>query len=244
MVLDFFKFLINERSLDKLTIEKYKQNLNGLFKYLLSKKLVYENPMYNIPIPPKKVDYSAQEILKEDRDLLLNVIKREDPQLYLACLFQYYCALRPGSELRLLKVKQINFNNGLVTVRSSEAKNHQTRVIQIADSFRKIIIEFGINNYEKELFVFSKNGIPGTLPVGKNTLRNRFNRFRDALGLSKDYKFYSWKHTGAGALDDINVPLRDIQQHLGHSNAEYTAIYLKRRRGVMNEKIKFNFPDP
>ncbi len=244
IVIGFFKYIITERNLDKLTVEKYKQNINSLCKYLLEKKLIFENPVYNIPIPPKKVDFSAQEILKEDRISLLEIIKKNDPQLYLACLFQYYCATRPGNELRLLKIGQINFHSGLIIIKSTEAKNNKSRVIQLADKFREILIEFGINNYNKEFYVFSRLGVPGADPLGKNTLRNRFNSFRDSLGLSKDYKFYSWKHSGAGALDDINVPLRDIQQHLGHSSAEYTAIYLKRRRGFKNDKIKFDFPDP
>ena len=171
-------------------------------------------------------------------------LKKNDPQLYLACLFQYYCATRPGNELRLLKIKQINFHSGLITIKSTEAKNNKSRVIQLADTFRNILLEYGINNFNKEFYIFSKMGIPGLEPLGKNNMRNRFNRYRDALGLSKDYKYYSWKHSGAGSLDDINVPLREIQLHLGHSSAEYTAIYLKKRRGVKNDKIKYEFPDP
>lgn len=244
LVKSFFRWLIEERNLDKVTVIKYKQNLNALFKYLLKKHLVFENPVYDIPIPPKKIDNKAQEFLAEDRKSLLDLIKSTDPQLYIACLFQYYCAIRPGTELRLLKVKHINFNAGLVTINPVDAKNGNARVIQLPDSFRQMLLERGINNYNKEFYVFSKYGIPGTQPLGKNTLRTRFNYFRDHLGLSKDYKFYSWKHSGAGSLDDINIPLRDIQKHLGHSSPEYTAIYLNRRRGFQNDKIKYNFPEP
>lgn len=43
-----------------------------------------------------------------------------------------------------------------------------------------------------DLYVFGKYGRPGEEPLGKNTLRNRFNRIRDDLDLSKTYKLYSW----------------------------------------------------
>jgi integrase len=55
----------------------------------------------------------------------IEIFKQElvnDPQLWLAVQFQYYCALRPGRELRLLKIKDIDFARGLVTVRRAQAK--------------------------------------------------------------------------------------------------------------------------
>lgn len=241
---EFFNYLFSKRKLDKLTAEKYKQIINSLFRYLLNEKLIHENPVYDIDIPTKKVDMSAQEILKEDRKPLLDAIKKNDPQLYLACLIQYYCALRPGNELRLLKINKLNFHSGIITIKSDDAKNNKTRIVQMPEALKKTFIELGIHNFNKDLYLFSKFGIPGKEPLGKNNLRNRFNRFRDSLGLNQDYKFYSWKHTGAGALDDINIPLRDIQEHLGHSSPEHTARYLKKKRGSKNNKIKYEFPKP
>ena len=86
---------------------------------------------------------------------------------------------------------------------------------------------------------------PGEKPVGNNTLRVRFNTIRDELGLNKDYKFYSMKHTGAGFLLDVpGITIKDLQEHLGHTNINSTYHYIKKYRGMTSEKIKHSFPNP
>lgn len=73
----------------------------------------------------------------------------------------------------------------------------------------------------------------------------RFNTIRDELGLNKDYKLYSMKHTGAGFLLDVpGITIKDIQEHLGHTDIHSTYQYIKKYRGMTSEKIKHNFPNP
>jgi len=240
----FFFFLINERKLDRPTIDKYQQNVNQLFNYLISKRIIKETPVYDIPKPAKRKDMAAKEFVDIDLDRLKEKIQISDPQLWLACLFQYYCAIRPGTELRLLKIGQINFRRGTIKMNAFDAKNQSNDVITIPEPFRKLLIsKYQLQDYNPDFYVFSKAGIPGTECLGKNNLRNRFNRIRDGLGLSKEYKFYSWKHAGACALDDNNVPLTHIQNHLRHKSPEYTNNYLVRRRGFKSDEIRNNFPE-
>jgi integrase len=81
--------------------------------------------------------------------------------------------------------------------------------------------------------------------MGVNSFRCRFNRFRDELGLSKDYKFYSMKHTGACfLLEKGNVTMKDLQLHLGHADMNSTSRYVANLGWNLAEKIRDNFPDP
>lgn len=75
------------------------------------------------------------------------------------------------------------------------------------------------------------------MPLGKNTLRNRFNRYRDALGLQKTLKFYSWKHTGAISLIYNGAQPFDVMEHLRHRNFDTTEKYLKKRIKNPNKRI-------
>ena len=103
---------------------------------------------------------------------------------------------------------------------------------------------YQLQNFNKEFFIFGRKGIPGYEELWKNTLRNRFNKFRDKLKLSKEYKFYSFKHTGAGLLLDSGVTFKDLMDHLRHHDIESTYHYIRKYKGPTNEKVRNNFPDP
>ena len=65
------------------------------------------------------------------RRKLQKEIEIENPQLWLACCFIYYTAIRPGTELRLLKIKQINFDTHSITVINEMAKGKRTETVDI-----------------------------------------------------------------------------------------------------------------
>lgn len=86
--------------------------------------------------------------------------------------------------------------------------------------------------------------MPGPDPLGKNYMRLHFNKYRDMLSLSKEYKFYSMKHTGAGMLLDNGFNLKELMEHLRHQDINSTYHYIRRYKGNSSEKIRNNFPDP
>ena len=245
-LLSFLNFLSEERELSRLTINKYLQILHVFFRYLLEEKnVIIENPVKNMPKIGKVVDQAPLPLQENDTQKLKDEIKRLDPQLWLACEFQYYCAIRPGVELRLMRIQWIDFERGLVRIPAPEAKNNKTQNIKIPSHFLKELKEvYYLDKYsDKQLFVFGKHGRPGEIPLGVNTMSNRFNRYRDRLGLSKQYKFYSWKHTGAIDASDKGMNPYDLKNHLRHSSLEITERYLAKRRGNECRDIDAFFKD-
>lgn len=244
IILDFFYHLIDERELSKRTVEKYEQNVRKLFDYLIAQKKVVNNPVFNVPKPIQKCDNGARPIMKHDIEKFKAMIKDRDPQLWLALQFEFYCFVRPGSELRLMKLSWIDFYAGTLTIPPNIAKNGKQGTVVIPKQFLKVITEvYGLHNYNRDLYLFGRLKIPGTEPLGKNTLRNRFNSFRDTLGLSKDYKFYSWKHTGAVMASNAGVPTKDLQNQMRHHSLDETDKYLRRMKGTDSEHLKSGFPD-
>lgn len=244
IIIQFFNFLIEHRKLSKRTIEKYQQNLTTLFDYLLKRKLIPENPVQDIPRIGLIVDYAPKPIKMVDVAKLKGAILKKDPQLWLACLFQFYCFIRPGTELRLLKVFNIDFDAALITVQNTLSKNRRTETVQIPNSFMKILLEvYQLNTYSSDLYVFGREGCPGTEPMGKNTMRVKFNKFRDSLNMSKEYKFYSWKHTGASAAVDAGIPERHLMDQLRHKSFETTNYYFRRHKGYKSPDIQEKFPE-
>ncbi len=103
IIVNFLKNLADEDDLSRLTIEKYQQMLHSFFVFLVSvKKINMANPVLNVPRIGRVVDESAPALPIETRRSLQKKIEKEDPQLWLACSMQYYCAIRPGTELRLI----------------------------------------------------------------------------------------------------------------------------------------------
>lgn len=239
----FFIYLAREKNLSRPTIEKYQQNLTTLFNYLMKRKLVPENPVHDLPRTGLIVDYAPKPIKNQDILVLKEAILDEDPQLWLACLFQFYCFIRPGTELRLLKIFHVDLEAAKITVTNTLAKNRRAEVVQIPDPFLEIIInEYHLQDYPADLYVFGRDGRPGPDPLGKNTLRVRFNHYRDKLGLSKEYKFYSWKHTGATAAVDAGIPERHLMDQLRHKSFETTDHYFRRHKGYRSPDIQVKFP--
>ncbi|MDR1273878.1 MAG: site-specific integrase, partial [Odoribacteraceae bacterium] len=198
IIVEFFTYLIEVRGLDQCSIKNYRITLSGFFNYLRRNKRVRFSPVENIPTGLKMKDEAPRPVMPEDLDLLLNHVRARDGQLYLACLMQFFCAIRPGTEMRLLKVKDINFFMRTITVTSVNAKTTRKRCVNVPAQFFELMTKgYGLNKQDKEAYVFGREGRPGDVPMGVNSFRCRFNRFRDELGLSKDYKFYSMKHTGA-----------------------------------------------
>ena len=240
---EFFNFLLN-KGLSERTIYKYKPVLFRFFEYLNKEKLVYDNPVFGIVARGKVIDQAPKPILKDDLELLKVAIQAQDPQLWLACQFQYYCFIRPGTELRLLKIQDINLHARTITIISEKAKNRVTEMVQIPTQFlNDLISKYRLQDVNKDFYVFGQHGYPGPREMGRNTFRERFNKIRDQLGLSKDYKFYSWKHTGATAAVDAGIPARHLMNQLRHKSFESTDHYFRRHVGWMSAAIQDEFPD-
>ena len=240
----FFEYLIDKK-LDKNTVKKYRQNLHSFFNFLIEQKIIKTNPVFDIPIPEKRIDAAARPIFENDMEKLLNSIQELDPQLYLACLFQYYTAIRPGTELRLLKIGDINFYSGSVTINDVQAKKERHETVDMPVQLTEICIEnYLLHNFNPSYYVFGRNRVPGPEPMGMNTMRDRFNRIRDALKLPQHYKYYSFKHTGAGRLLESGATLVEVQNHLRHKDISDTQAYVLRHFGPRNNKVINHFPEP
>ena len=72
---------------------------------------------------------------------------------------QYYCAIRPGNELRTLQIKHLNLWAGIIMISGVNGKMRE-RTINIPDQFLKVLIsDYKLQNYNKEYFIFGNERI-------------------------------------------------------------------------------------
>lgn len=241
-IIEFFKWLIDDQKRAKKTIGTYRQVLQNMFEWLIKQRVFLSNPVHDIPTTININDQSPSPIHNDDISVFKEAMSG-DEQLWLAAQFQFYCALRPGKELRLLKIKNIDFGRGLITVNRTQAKTRVTRTVVIPDIFlTKLKNEYNLQGYDKEYYVFGKDKMPGPENLGKNNLRFRFNKIRKELGMPLEYKFYSWKHTGGVAASLAGVPDKHIQMQMGHTSLATTEKYLRKMRGYQSDYLKHKYP--
>lgn len=241
-VLSFLKDSADD-GLARLTIEKYQQILFTFFKWVIEvQRVEMPNPVMHVARMGRVVDESAPAITEPVRALLKKHIEYADPQLWLACCIQYYTAIRPGTEMRMLQLKNINMEMHTITIRNYLAKNLRTEIVDIPDQLYILLLDWNLENYAPNLYLFGSGRGPGEKPVGKNTLRVRFNKIRDELKLSKEVKFYSWKHSGALELKNSGANMYEIQRHFRHKSVTTTEGYWRKRLGGSGDNIKKNFP--
>jgi len=245
-VADFSVYLAGLKY-DKPTCEKFIMNLKVIFKYAMKRGEIEALPFDRdlLVFPKKGKDCSAALIPSHIVPQLLADIKANDPQLFLACMLEFYCGIRPGREVRLVKVRNFDLIEGVLTIEAEQSKNGKAGHITMSEELVEICREYGIADADPDLYVFGKNKYLDSRPLSENMLRFRFNKFRDKHNLSKDVKLYSFKHLGASYLiHSQTVDIEQLRQHLRHSNLSATQHYIKKVVGHQNNAIKTKFPNP
>lgn len=160
------------------------------------------------------------------------------PDMDFLVKFMYYTLMRTN-EIANLKVKHIGmFDPNKIYLDKSISKNGYERHVVIAPALKDMIIRRKILQQDPEHYIFSLSKLKKTnkrrmFQPGPELIRSvRFGeRYRrwvlDKLNYTKDYTFYSWKHTGVINAKMNGVPDADIMQQTGHKNMESYNHYLK-----------------
>lgn len=240
---DFYLYIIHDLKLARRTVLKYAQHLFALFDWMIQKEFIHESPYTRPPKMRNTVDHSARPFSQRDIKIMCQTMERFDPQLYLAAMFLYYAAVRPGNELKGLLIKDINFFNNRIHISQINGKM-RARTIDMPDPLKELILKYEIDKFPHDYYVFGRNHMPGPERLSVNNFSYRFNKLRVQLGMPEDYKLYSFKHNGAGALLEFGATIEEIMKHLGHTDIQSTHVYIRRHFGERNPRIIKHFPPP
>lgn len=241
-VREFFVWLIDTKKLDKVTVRKYRQNISAMFRYFKEKNLIQVLPTDNLPNAPKRKDDAARPMIDRDVKKYLEYTQENDPQMFLAAMMEFFLCCRPGEELRRMKIGDLDLFNKNVYIRFDTGKTGK-RVITMPEALVEVCNHYNLSSYNRDWYIFSTNGEPGRILLGKNYFSRKFREYRTILKFPSSYKFYSFKHTGAGKLLETGCTFPELMAHLGHSNFESTIHYVKRHFGERSEKISSFNPE-
>lgn len=229
LVRSFFVHLQNSRH--ACTYHHYRRFLKSVFTGIGMPEMMDSVERRKYISTPAKY-FQRVQIARIKNHLLAN-----DPMLWLACEFIYYCFIRPG-ELRMLKIGDIHFDEFKICMRSDISKNKKQQFVTIPEAFRPSLEQ--LKHRTPREFVFYKEDCTKPLPV--NGMVTRFRKVLRELGFGTEYQLYSWKHTGAVAAVRAGASLKELQIQLRHHSLEEVDKYI-RQLGVNDlQDLEGRFP--
>jgi integrase len=149
---------------------------------------------------------------KHHIEMLRPVMQQQDPQLWLFCQCIYYTLIRPG-ELRELKIADIDFEMGLITITSDLSKNKKTEKVAIPHELLRVFTDNKLYAYPPDYYIFGSAGEPSDFKRRKDHFTKKHHQLLLQLKFDTNkYKLYSWKHTGAVGMVKNGIHIKQIQQ--------------------------------
>ncbi|UOG77128.1 site-specific integrase [Hymenobacter tibetensis] len=178
----------------------------------------------------------------ERQRITAEILERGDEQFLLYIGFIYYGFIRSGSELRLLRVKELKERTVLVP--AARAKNGKAEHVAIVKQLAALIEQHRLCSYPPDYYVFTKERQLGPVPVGKNWFAKRHRKVLEAVGLNDgEHTVYGYKHTGAINLYLATKDIELVRRHCRHAHAGITATYL-RKLGLFDDEAQLDkMPD-
>lgn len=217
------------------TYNSYLEFFRNLFNHFVTRDWIKENPFSKMPrrreeekfrdlIPPHIRQRIADYFIQND----------QIPYLYIMQLC-YRCLIRP-KEMLMLKIKDIDFVEGLINIPSDVAKNGKARTIAVPKEIMAYLEKLEV--YNPDDYIFSDDYLPGTtLKSSKDTART-WAKMRTALKLPLKYQFYSLKDTGITEMLEGGVPAKFVKELADHSSLEVTERYMHKSEAKII--LKFN----
>jgi integrase len=227
----FQKFMVGKQ-LSRKTINATISHLGLFWDVAKTESIVYENPFRNITkVKHTSTAESKQDIFEPlttaEVKTVFNEFRNNGYINFSRFLAMIYLSWSRPAEIRRLKVWQIDLENNMIIFKKNETKNEQGAYVQIVGSLKKIFLEINLQEYDKDLYLFSNTFLPGIKPFNESLPRKIWTRIvRQKLNIQK--AMYALKHTGNIEylqLNKGNTNLKWQQSQNRHKTAEMTERY-------------------
>lgn len=221
----YMEYVSEEREVGNTTYNNYLQFMSMLFQWLMEKQYRTDDPFQDFA-RRKQQRKSRTFLTPEDRREMVDWIEQNDPGLLLPVLWIYHVLIRPG-ELRRLYVADVDLRHQIVRMKANITKSGIERSPTIPDAMMPMLDVVNVGSYPQGAWLLTKTGYPGEQQIGRNTLHNRWDRMRKALGWPASKQLYSLRDTGIIDLLRAGVDLLAVMQQAGHTEVGTTNEYLK-----------------
>lgn len=228
---------VSKRDIDLLILKWKRDNLSNktinniigymrsVFGYGISNKWIYTNPAKDVKKLPKitrEIKYLTSDEMKE----FINVISEFPLSKQMPLLLDLYSGMRI-SELLAIEWSDIDTKHNTITINKQYYKGNlsttktykSTRKVSIPDFIIEKLMQLKASQKVSSKIVFCSD-TGGYISQDKFVV-HWFKKAMKRIGLD-DYNFHCLRHTYATYLLSNGVPLKFVQEQLGHSTAQTT----------------------
>lgn len=235
----YLDYVYNDKKVSKRTFNNYVKFMRLLCNWCITHGYLISNPFNNIPL--KKNDPKKRQIIPSpDRVKIIKYLTDSDNKYLIVCKLVYYSLVRPN-EIRNLKIADVDFDNKCLHISSETAKNHHSRTPALTDD---VIADLQyIKLYNRNLYIFSDNMLPGKMMISPKKFRGLWDKLRRALHFPDEYQLYSLRDTGITEMLHAGIDPLTVKQHADHHSLQMTTIYSDHIDPGLNEKIREYVPN-
>tara|TARA_B110000003_G_scaffold245228_1_gene254863 strand:+ start:88 stop:1323 length:1236 start_codon:yes stop_codon:yes gene_type:complete len=170
--------------------------------------------------------------------ILIPYLKENEEYLHKFIGFIYYALMRP-SEIKRLKVKNIDMASRLIRIEAEQSKVKKLDILPIADGLYEILKTMNLENQNPDHYLFSSKMKPSEFPMSRGWTTERYKKVKDKFNLDSNYSIYGFKHTAVCKWYEQTKDIVRVQRMCRHTSIDMTARYLK-SLGVMGDQYKID----
>lgn len=239
--------LMEHRGLTAKSIQNYIGTLGALYTYGLNPRRAWatSNPVDGVELPAVVQSQTIRFLTLEEVDALIRAIptaiaqprgRRElEPNVYAALDRVLYrvaamTGLREG-ELIALKWHEVDWPTHKIRVRfnyvlgefDTPKSRRGSRAVPLADEVAKTLAAWQPHNAADDDLVFAEPLTAG--PLNNAAILRRLRWALSAAGLNSTHVFHDLRHTFGTRMAAAGVPMRTLQEWMGHRDIQTTMRY-------------------
>lgn len=213
--------------------------ITTFFNYLFAKRKLPVNPIG--PGMLERISNRAEKNKYYDQETLNKIMPevKKYPRLRRFMLWTYYSCAR-GTELRALKIKDIDLEIKKITIMAESGKTGAhigKRSIPICQELVDIIVEERLLENPGEYYIFGKAGNIGPDPIQKDYFADIYHEIKKSLRIDFKYTIYSLKHTRTTDLLIAGFDPVKVMYITGHSDWGSFQKYIRELGAVMDKQL-------
>ena len=224
-------FSLKKKSLNNVTINKLIQLLRVIFNYAIVNKLISFSPI--LKSDRLKEEKKGIKVLDEKQiQNFLEAAKKKGIKTYTILATALYTGMRRG-EILALEWADIDFLNSKIKINKqvykkekTSTKSSKSRFVDIPEKLKEILLEYKKSQVLMSKIVFCNS----TGEYINPSVLERHHFYATLKLLNKDLpeeekiqlRFHDLRHTYATFLLSHGVPIKYVQEQLGHASAKMT----------------------
>lgn len=222
---EFLTYVSDVRLVGNRTYNNYLTFFRMMFKWFIERNHRKDNPFEGFA-KRKKPNKTRTYLTEEDRVMMAEWIRANDPVFWMPCMFIYGTLIRPG-ELARLRVHHVDLNAQVVILPAEVTKNGMERIAAIPNWMADELRAMEFHKQPGKAWLLGSRILPSEKPIARNTLNRRWNKLRSALNWPDTKELYSLRDTGIIQLLRDGVDILHVRDQAGHQDIATTNIYLR-----------------